>query len=161
LAAYLRRARLAAVLSLRRMLYRERQCARCSRGLRPGQSYLEAQIEAGAEVVQLFDTWAGLLGEAEYREWVLPTHREIAAKLGSERAPLILSWRRRHLSTRWPKRSGCFSLDWRADSRGRAAPRPARRAAGQPDLRAGRAAGRIAAWCANCATRAAPPAATC
>ena len=34
--------------------------------------YLEAQVEAGAQVVQLFDTWAGLLSEAEYREWLLP-----------------------------------------------------------------------------------------
>lgn len=52
--------------------------------------YLNAQIEAGAQVVQLFDTWAGLLDRAAYREWVLPLHREIAAKLDRGRAPLIL-----------------------------------------------------------------------
>ena len=49
--------------------------------------YLSAQIEAGAQVVQLFDTWAGLLGPDDYAEWVLPVHREIAAKLDRARAP--------------------------------------------------------------------------
>jgi uroporphyrinogen decarboxylase len=68
-------------------------------------------------VVQLFDTWAGLLGEAEYREWVLPSHREIAAKLGRERAPLILFvGGGGHLVDAMAE-SGAdvLSLDWRAD----------------------------------------------
>ena len=49
--------------------------------------YLAAQIEAGAQAVQLFDTWAGILGSADYRDWVLPVHREIAAKLERAAAP--------------------------------------------------------------------------
>ena len=53
-------------------------------------AYLNAQIEAGAQVVQLFDTWAGLLSPERYREWVLPVHREIAAKLDRDRAPFVL-----------------------------------------------------------------------
>ncbi len=37
--------------------------------------HLSAQIVAGAEAVQLFDSWAGVLGEAEFRRWVIePTH---------------------------------------------------------------------------------------
>ena len=37
--------------------------------------HLSAQIAAGAEAVQLFDSWAGVLGEAEFRRWVIePTH---------------------------------------------------------------------------------------
>ena len=38
--------------------------------------YLSAQIEAGAEAVQLFDSWAGSLAPAEFERWVIdPTAR--------------------------------------------------------------------------------------
>lgn len=42
--------------------------------------YLSAQIDAGAEIVQLFDSWAGVLAESEYRRWVIaPTQRIVAS----------------------------------------------------------------------------------
>ena len=53
-------------------------------------AYLNAQIDAGAQVVQLFDTWAGTLTEPEYRRFVLPVNRAIAAGLDRAAAPLIL-----------------------------------------------------------------------
>ncbi|HYJ86571.1 MAG TPA: uroporphyrinogen decarboxylase [Pyrinomonadaceae bacterium] len=34
--------------------------------------YLNAQISAGAQAVQLFDSWVGALGPEDYREYVLP-----------------------------------------------------------------------------------------
>jgi uroporphyrinogen decarboxylase len=41
--------------------------------------YLAGQIEAGAEVVQLFDSWAGILPEPAFERWVLePTKRIVA-----------------------------------------------------------------------------------
>ncbi len=39
--------------------------------------YLNAQIEAGAQVVQLFDSWVGCLGTEDYRRYVLPHTRSI------------------------------------------------------------------------------------
>jgi uroporphyrinogen decarboxylase len=53
-------------------------------------AYLNAQIEAGAQVVQLFDTWAGVLTDEEYRRFVLPVNRAIAAGVDRAAAPLIL-----------------------------------------------------------------------
>ncbi|HEY3911176.1 MAG TPA: uroporphyrinogen decarboxylase [Stellaceae bacterium] len=41
---------------------------------------LSAQIAAGAEIVQLFDSWAGILPEAAFAQWVVvPTKRIVAA----------------------------------------------------------------------------------
>ena len=34
--------------------------------------YLNAQIKAGCQAVQVFDSWAGALSPADYREYVLP-----------------------------------------------------------------------------------------
>jgi uroporphyrinogen decarboxylase len=42
--------------------------------------YLSAQIVAGVEIVQLFDSWAGVLPEAGFERWVVaPTARIVAA----------------------------------------------------------------------------------
>jgi uroporphyrinogen decarboxylase len=39
--------------------------------------YLIAQVAAGAQVLQLFDSWVGILGPADYAEYVLPHVRGI------------------------------------------------------------------------------------
>ncbi len=44
-------------------------------------TYLRAQIDAGADVVQLFDSWVGGLGPADYRDYVQPHVRRIFAGL--------------------------------------------------------------------------------
>jgi len=42
--------------------------------------YLAGQVEAGAEVVQIFDSWAGVLPESAFARWVIePTSRIVAA----------------------------------------------------------------------------------
>src|SRR5260370_982738 len=39
--------------------------------------YLSAQITAGAEAVQLFDSWAGILSETGFERWVIDPTRKI------------------------------------------------------------------------------------
>ncbi len=43
--------------------------------------YLIAQIEAGAEAVQIFDSWAGALSDDEFRRWAIEPVREIVSRL--------------------------------------------------------------------------------
>lgn len=45
--------------------------------------YLNAQIEAGAQAVQLFDSWVGCLSVDDYREFVLPHTREVIRNVTS------------------------------------------------------------------------------
>ena len=46
--------------------------------------YLLAQLRAGAEAVQLFDTWAGLLPETAFRRWCIEPVRQIRERLKAE-----------------------------------------------------------------------------
>ncbi len=50
--------------------------------------YLSRQIAAGAEAVQLFDSWAGVLPPSEFESWVIAPTRRIAAAL-KERFPAV------------------------------------------------------------------------
>lgn len=43
--------------------------------------YLLRQVQAGAEAVQLFDTWAGLLPPVQFEKWVIEPTRQIVARL--------------------------------------------------------------------------------
>jgi uroporphyrinogen decarboxylase len=43
--------------------------------------YLAGQIEAGAEAVQLFDSWAGSLSPAQFEQWVIAPAAAIMSKL--------------------------------------------------------------------------------
>lgn len=51
--------------------------------------YLSAQIEAGADAVQVFDSWIGAIDEATYREFVLPHMKPIFARLSGYGVPVI------------------------------------------------------------------------
>ncbi|HJR74145.1 MAG TPA: uroporphyrinogen decarboxylase [Luteimonas sp.] len=57
-------------------------------------AYLSAQRAAGAQALQVFDTWGGTLSPAMYREFSLPYLVRIAQELkrgeGAQRTPLIL-----------------------------------------------------------------------
>jgi uroporphyrinogen decarboxylase len=51
--------------------------------------YLAAQVEAGAQALQVFDSWAGSLGRADYREFALPHSRQLFAALRRTGVPVI------------------------------------------------------------------------
>jgi uroporphyrinogen decarboxylase len=51
--------------------------------------YLKAQARAGAQVVQLFDSWAGCLTPADYRTFVLSHTQKIFRELKQEGIPTI------------------------------------------------------------------------
>ncbi len=51
--------------------------------------YLSAQVEAGAQAVQLFDSWVGALAPEEYREYVMPYSKRIFQALQATGVPTI------------------------------------------------------------------------
>jgi uroporphyrinogen decarboxylase len=51
--------------------------------------YLRAQIEAGADAVQLFDSWVGDLAPADYVEYVQPHTRHVLADVAQAGVPVI------------------------------------------------------------------------
>lgn len=75
--------------------------------------YLNAQVEAGAQAVQLFDSWAGLLSPEDFNEWALPCLLEITAAVRD--VPVIVfakgAW---YALERLAFRSGAaaLGLDW-------------------------------------------------
>ena len=78
-------------------------------------AYLAAQVEAGAQALQLFDTWAGLLSRADYEVWIQPLHRRIAQGLSGLDAPLILYVKNGSHVVDLMAETGfdVISLDWR------------------------------------------------
>ena len=61
-------------LHTKTLMYRDEQAwaALMERLVRAIARYLNAQISAGAQAVQLFDSWVGCLGPEDYRRYVLP-----------------------------------------------------------------------------------------
>ena len=52
-------------------------------------AYLEVQVAAGASAVQLFDSWAGALTPADYRDLVMPHSARVLARAGELGVPRI------------------------------------------------------------------------
>jgi len=81
-------------------------------------AYLAAQRAAGAQALQVFDTWGGVLAPHLYREFSLPYLVRIAAELergdGNERTPLILFGKGNAPYLEELAASGCEGLgvDW-------------------------------------------------
>ncbi len=70
--------------------------------------YLSAQIEAGVDAVQLFDSWAGSLSPDQFREWVIAPNAAIVAGLKARhpQTPII----------GFPKGAGAKLIDYAAET---------------------------------------------
>jgi uroporphyrinogen decarboxylase len=79
-------------------------------------SYLNAQIDAGVQAVQLFDTWVGCLSPEDYEEFVLPYSRRVIEGLGN-RAPVIHYANCVATLLELMKKAGgeVIGIDWRID----------------------------------------------
>jgi uroporphyrinogen decarboxylase len=51
--------------------------------------YATEQVRAGADVIQVFDSWVGCLSVEDYRQYVLPRTTELVQKLKKSGAPVI------------------------------------------------------------------------
>lgn len=83
--------------------------------------YLNAQIKAGAQAVQIFDTWGGILSHHSYREFSLQYMEKIVKGLIKEhegrKVPVILFTKNGGLWIDAIAKTGCdaLGLDWTID----------------------------------------------
>jgi uroporphyrinogen decarboxylase len=79
--------------------------------------YLLAQVEAGADAVQVFDSWAGALSPAAYTEFVVPATRRLLERLDEAQVPRILyvGGGSHLLPSLVPLPVEVVSVDWRTD----------------------------------------------
>jgi len=80
-------------------------------------AYLKAQVRAGAQAIQLFDTWAGMLDRTTYVEFGLRYARKVLEQLRGSDVPLIyFALDSAHLMT---DIAGCgadvIGVDWRLE----------------------------------------------
>lgn len=76
--------------------------------------YLQGQVEAGADVVQLFDSWLGLLGADAYREFVQPYTARIFEALKGRARSIHFSTGTSHLLPGIRETNpDMVSVDWR------------------------------------------------
>ena len=61
----------------------------CDRFATMMADYLRAQIDAGVQAVQVFDSWAGQLSPADYREFAQPHTKKIFAALAGTPVPAL------------------------------------------------------------------------
>ena len=75
-------------------------------------SYLQAQIQSGAQALQLFDSWAGLLSPKDFNEFALPYIKQIVQQVNG--VPLIVFAKGAWYAIKDLANIGCqaLGLDW-------------------------------------------------
>lgn len=78
-------------------------------------SYVKAQIKAGAQAIQIFDSWVGAVNRRDYRTYVKPVMERIFTALKQEGVPLIMfGVGASHLVEEWADLPiDVIGLDWR------------------------------------------------
>ena len=79
--------------------------------------YLNAQIEAGANAIQIFDSWGGVLSPEDYRNWILPHMQTIVTRIKRPEIPVIIYLNGTSHLVDVLKDIPCdvLSLDWRTE----------------------------------------------
>lgn len=79
-------------------------------------NYLKAQIEAGADMVQIFDSWAGILSEKQYYEFALKYINDIVTAI-KPLAPITVFAKDAHYAINQIAKTNCntIGLDWTID----------------------------------------------
>jgi uroporphyrinogen decarboxylase len=103
----------------KRLMYgaRESWDLLCSKLAELVAGFLAAQVEAGAQAIQLFDSWVGCLSPEDYREYVLPHSARVLSAVRATGVPVI------HFATGNPallpllREAGgdVIGVDWRID----------------------------------------------
>jgi len=77
--------------------------------------YLVAQIRAGAQAVQMFDSWVGTLSPQDYENFVLPYSQRVLAAAQAQNVPVIHFGTNTNTLLPLMKRAGgdVIGLDWR------------------------------------------------
>jgi uroporphyrinogen decarboxylase len=78
-------------------------------------TYAAQQVQAGADVIQIFDSWAGALSVADYRDFVLPFTTELVQRVKALGVPVIYFGvdTASLLSTMRETGADVLGLDWR------------------------------------------------
>ncbi|MFA6468448.1 MAG: uroporphyrinogen decarboxylase [Bacteroidota bacterium] len=79
--------------------------------------YLSAQVDAGANIVQIFDTWGGILGQEEFQEFSLQYIQQIVAQVKKKGVPVIVFCKDCGHSLKRIAETGAdvVGLDWTTD----------------------------------------------
>jgi uroporphyrinogen decarboxylase len=79
-------------------------------------AYLKEQIKSGADLVQVFDSWAGVLSKSQYVEFALPYMQKIASAITE--VPVILFAKDAHYILQEFGQTNCavIGLDWTIDA---------------------------------------------